>query len=769
MVLFSSCIELSETFAMTPSQSDVPQDLPQYLPATGSFLVPHVLPHGHAQLAASRPLSRPPQLAAFPSAAELLQAFRHRWLLAIFVGLLLGGALGAATWILKPPKFTASSLIRVASIEPHLLPAEQAAMFRGDSDAFQRTQMALVKTRRVLSTALMDKDVATLNLVLSQPEPVVWLEEELKVNYLEGTELLRIALSGDNPNEVASIVNAVKTAYLKEVADKEHNFRADRHKELNNVILQAEEALRTKREHLLKLNPKANVADPKQVHEGQAIEVQQLQQLLNQSALLKRDMDLFMSLKAAEEAKLTTDHAPKVPEHMIEKQLDVEPSVAELHKSVVKIEMEVEEQRRSLKGGIPQDSALRRLNSAKEQLKVHRDSLRPTVKKRLEDDIRSKAEEQSEEYKRRLEFLLGQQTELQGNIVKAKEAVENLGKNKMGAQELILRAEIEQQENIIRIARTEKERLFVEMQSQSRRIREEEPVQVPKIRNWRPQLLSAGLVGGWGLLLGLVGVSYREYRTRRISSKEEVAQHLNLPVFGTLPVLASANRRGMLPFVGRRRYDWNSVLRESVDSIAATLMRNERTEARRMLMVSSPRSGEGKTTLSVHLASSIARSRRKTLLVDADLHHPSVHRLFDLPGQPGLGEVLRGEVEANDAVQAGPIEGLYILPAGSGSGEATQLLANPNAVEFFNRLRQEFDYIIIDSSPVLPVVDALLVGAQTDGVILSVRPRVSQLPQVHDACERLHSARIPVLGAVLNGVEVKAYTYDYPYHGVGAD
>jgi Mrp family chromosome partitioning ATPase len=131
--------------------------------------------------------------------------------------------------------------------------------------------------------------------------------------------------------------------------------------------------------------------------------------------------------------------------------------------------------------------------------------------------------------------------------------------------------------------------------------------------------------------------------------------------------------------------------------------------------------------------------------------------------------VLRGLVDLNEAVQAGPIEGLYILPAGTGSDDETNLLASPNSVEFFNRLRQEFEYIIIDCSPVLPVVDSLLVGAQTDGVMLSVRPRVSQLPQVHEACERLQSARIPVLGAVLNGVEVTPYSYGYPYHGIGVE
>jgi Mrp family chromosome partitioning ATPase len=83
--------------------------------------------------------------------------------------------------------------------------------------------------------------------------------------------------------------------------------------------------------------------------------------------------------------------------------------------------------------------------------------------------------------------------------------------------------------------------------------------------------------------------------------------------------------------------------------------------------------------------------------------------------------------------------------------------------KLFARLRQEFDHIIVDSCPVLPVVDSLLVGVHVDGVILSVRPRVSQLPRLFEAYERLRAARVPVLGAVLNGVHASIYSYESHY------
>jgi capsular exopolysaccharide synthesis family protein len=562
----------------------------------------------------------------------------------------------------------------------------------------------------------------------------------------------------------------VKEAYLKEVAEKEYNYRAERYRELNDVILKAEGTLATKRDNLLKINPKAHLTDPKQGHEAQGVEFQDWVQLRQQGTLLKREIDAVLSLLAAQQAKLgSKEGAFKVPEALIVAQLDAEPSVVALEHEVLKIELQVEEERRSLKQGVPRDESLRKLKTAKDHLDSHKTKLRPKVEKKLGDRLQSETQQQIKDYEARLQYLKAQQKELQDAIDKAKLAVENLGRIKMSGEELTIRAEIEQQENVIRIARSEKERLFVEMQSQSRRIREEEPVQVPQHRNWRPQLMSASLVGSWGLLLGLVGVSYREYRTRRISGKEEVAHHLNLLVFGSLPLVASKSRTGLLPFVSRRKYDWDAVLRESVDSIRATLMRNERTESRRLLLVTSPRSGEGKTTLSVHLAASIARGGRKTLLVDADLHHPSVHRIFALEGKPGLGDVLRGEVDLGKAVQAGPLENFFILPAGVPGEGGTHLFMRPTATELFVRLRQEFEYVIFDCSPVLPVVDALLVGAHTDGVILSVRRRVSQLLPLQEACERLYAARIAVLGAVLNGVDVADYGVTYPYYAESSD
>src|SRR5262249_53277532 len=161
-------------------------------------------------------------------------------------------------------------------------------------------------------------------------------------------------------------------------------------------------------------------------------------------------------------------------------------------------------------------------------------------------------------------------------------------------------------------------------------------------------------------------------------------------------------------------------------------------------MVTSAVPQEGKTTLACHLALSIARAERKTLLIDCDLRRPALHHVFDMPGGPGLSEVLRGKVEPADVVRPGPVEGLDVLPAGDNSREVIQMLATGDMRKLLDHLREQYDFILIDCSPVLLVADALMLGKRVDGVLLSVRPELSQTTRVQEAYERLVSVGVPV-------------------------
>jgi capsular exopolysaccharide synthesis family protein len=182
-----------------------------------------------------------------------------------------------------------------------------------------------------------------------------------------------------------------------------------------------------------------------------------------------------------------------------------------------------------------------------------------------------------------------------------------------------------------------------------------------------------------------------------------------------------------------------------------------------MVMVTSAQSGEGKTSLATHLAASLAQIGRRTLLVDADLRHPIAHEVFGLAPAPGLCEVLRGDVRPEEVIQPTPVDGLAMIPAGRWDSWATRALAQEATAALLREWRNQYDFVIVDTSPVLPVVDPLLIGQHVDGALISVMRDVSRMPNVYAAYQRLAAGGVRVLGAVVNGVRNELYGSAYSY------
>jgi capsular exopolysaccharide synthesis family protein len=252
-----------------------------------------------------------------------------------------------------------------------------------------------------------------------------------------------------------------------------------------------------------------------------------------------------------------------------------------------------------------------------------------------------------------------------------------------------------------------------------------------------------------------------------VHSADEVITSLGLRLVGAVPPLAHEAGRlvGTTGELGPQEHN----LLESIDGIRTVLLRDASVSAMRVVMVTSAASGEGKTTLAGHLATSLARAGRRTLLLDCDLRRPAAHQLFEQTLQPGLSEVLLKEIDLNEALRpTTALEGLWVLPAGQWDREVLQALAQEEGVQrIFERLRGQFDFIVVDSSPVLAATDALLVGQHVDGVILSLLRDRSQVPLVHSSVQRLTSLGIRVLGAVVNGLKPDgmyghAYSYGQP-------
>jgi len=184
----------------------------------------------------------------------------------------------------------------------------------------------------------------------------------------------------------------------------------------------------------------------------------------------------------------------------------------------------------------------------------------------------------------------------------------------------------------------------------------------------------------------------------------------------------------------------------------------------RCVLITSAVGGEGKTTLAAQLAARCGHSGHSTLLIDADLRRGSLCPLLDVPEGLGLSDVLREEANAEDVVI--PVQGgtFHLLCAGTPVSDTSRIFQGRNFGMLIARLRQSYDLIIIDSPPVLPVPDGLILGRWTDGAVLASRYDVSRAPQVERARRQLNNAGIPVLGTVINGMKTAdSYYGRYSY------
>jgi tyrosine-protein kinase Etk/Wzc len=180
--------------------------------------------------------------------------------------------------------------------------------------------------------------------------------------------------------------------------------------------------------------------------------------------------------------------------------------------------------------------------------------------------------------------------------------------------------------------------------------------------------------------------------------------------------------------------------------------------------VTSSEPGEGKTVTAANLAVSLAGLKQRVLLIDADLRKPRLHEMFGEQQQPGLSDVLMGKTTTRDFRKTN-VSGLWLLPAGSGSQNAANLLGSANFSKLIHYLQKHFDWIVLDSPPVLAVTDPCLVARVASGVLLVVDCRNTAREIASAAVERLDAVGATIVGAMLNRAPLGRRDTSYlPYY-----
>ena len=196
--------------------------------------------------------------------------------------------------------------------------------------------------------------------------------------------------------------------------------------------------------------------------------------------------------------------------------------------------------------------------------------------------------------------------------------------------------------------------------------------------------------------------------------------------------------------------DENRIGAEEFRTLRSRLYQIREKMPLKRVMITSALPKEGKSFVSANLAQVMVRQHgRRALVIDADLRNPGMHRHLGASSTPGLADYLMGEVDEFSALQRGPMENLFFMPAGKIVGIAPELLSNGRLKLLLQRVEPLFDWIIIDTSPVIPVSDATLVAKFCDGILMVVRSNVTPSDMARRAREEFPDKML--LGVVLNG------------------
>jgi len=259
-----------------------------------------------------------------------------------------------------------------------------------------------------------------------------------------------------------------------------------------------------------------------------------------------------------------------------------------------------------------------------------------------------------------------------------------------------------------------------------------------------------------GSVLAVALVFFFEYADNRIKSPNEIKAHLGLPFLGMIPSLTDQVEGTPLLDNGV-----NAGFAEAFRMVRTNLVFSTVDNGTQSICITSSGPGEGKTLVGSNLAVALGQTGQRVLLIDADMRRPRVHEVFEMAQEPGLSNLLVGDTKTAEAVKQTRSKGLWVLPAGRIPPNPAELLGSTRFKDFVTTVGQHFDWVVIDSPPVMAVADAAVIANIASGVVFVVGAEMTSRTVARTAVEQLANARGRVIGAVLNRVDLDNNAYYY--------
>lgn len=702
---------------------------------------------------------------AFVQLLHVGKVLRRRWpIVALTTGLSLAGA--AVALQLLAPKWRASATIVLHAAGPQVFDKVKGVTEDSESRAtsyqqYYQTQRAIMSSRAVAEDALQQlglaSDPAFLGVAdIRDPEeqaaaaqaidPVERLRETVRIEEIRNSRVVEISAVYPDAAVAADIANAVADAYVAFVqrgrsrlgSEAKDNIASEREKALAR-LRDAEQALETfKTDHAItsiSLSDRQNVITQDiltlsaRAKEAEAERIR-LERMLGQAKALHEQGNLSASTLLLGERR-------DVFEQLRKEKLGAE---AEFHAVDVEYGPKHEEHRK-----------------AKAKLDLVGQALDREGQELL-DSLRARTE-----VARQIE------RDLQAALKRENDKALELGRLERTYRELEREAHVAADEYLLVARRDTEIAITNRVEDEGIEILDRATVPVDPVSPQRGLLLALALVGGLGLgsLLAL-SADLRDQRIRGLVDLERTLAPFGVPVLGQLPLLPPDSRLGIgNARAQRRQRDLyahrfpQSLMAERCRGVRTSIAFVRGSSPAKTLMVTSPSSSEGKSATAINLALSFCQSGKRVLLIDADMRRPRLHQVFETPlphEARGLATVLAGKATLDDAIAHLPDEApenLWLLPCGSVPEHPAELLENGSVRRLLAELGARFEVIVIDTPPVLPVSDPLILAPQVDGVVIVSRCEQTTRGELQRTMSALLQADANVLGVVLNEVDAR--------------
>ncbi len=670
----------------------------------------------------------PPPEAKSPPEWLLYVLWRQKWLILTTMVL---AAVGAVFYLnYATPMYSSTSKVYVQQLNVAISPngSPDGGLTAPQSVNYLNTQKEVITSEPVLAVASTLKDVLQSDELRDVKDPVAHLKAIVSADVDRGDDLIRVTAYSPSSRDAAVIVNGVVDAYKGFQTRTSRNLESSTGLTLD-VLKQkkadVEANVALKIQGLTKMEGQFDLL----AHQDQNTNIvfRRLQAI--SEALTQAQTDSIDAKMAYEEAALTFNIAATQPSSLRFQTNSDDPEIpissaqdmAVLHSEMLQTQTQLQELEQRFLPEHPEVIRLKRRLAALNReyvAAVHRRWLASQA--RVEDLQRS----YEEEHKRA--------AELDSKRAEYDRLQEDLNHDKA------LRDSYDAKIRDIELTR-DAGALNIEVLERAQ----------PQVRpSWPNPVRVMPIALVMGLCMGLLLACMREWVDDRFRTAGEIKSSLGMPLLAVIP--NTTTKRS--PSVSGQRVllDPGSDTAEAYRSLRAAILYSAPAGQLKTLLVTSPSSGDGKTTLVSNLAIAMAQGGRKILIIDADLRNPSQHDIFGVKNNTGLSALLAGRSTPETAVQRSHVPNLDVLPCGPTPANPAEILNSREFGEALESLSDKYDCIVLDSPPVEAVADARIIAATCDATLIVLKAQTAHRRTTEHTRDSLTSVGARVLGVVVN-------------------